>query len=313
MENEKPDLEARNAGDPATEPIDLAQAFKMLNEANRAPAGEELEEAQPDVGADAVQEGQQGGGEPAQGDGSPAVGDEPGGGGEADGGFADVIEPVDYDPARQRILKEVQQRAIQEVRRSFANDNIEMWSIEDLYERDEQTGRVRFRNPDDPNRDFSTRYEAQQFVDAMNKQVTAKFRQEVNAMQRTILQQEAPKLRLLDFAPKYAAMDATTREVFEELVEPYAVRDRSGEVIGFNVNLDALHRQASRIAGRFAMQPQVAAEPQQQQQQAKAAPTSPAMDMKTGASQTDGNGEPKNLGEALKMYDAQQRSKRKGK
>lgn len=202
----------------------------------------------------------------------------------------------------------MQQQALRNVREKFQREQIDMWSIQDIYERDEQTGRVRFRNPDDPSRDFQSRYEAQQFVDAMNKQITQRFREEVNKEQRTLIQQEAPKLRLIEFAPKYDAMDKTTKDVFEDMIEPYAVRDSSGDVIGFNVDLDAVARQASRIAQRF--QPsQQQGEPQQKEAKAS---TSPAVDIKTGASQTGSMPEPKTIGEALKMYDASQR-KKKGK
>lgn len=184
-----------------------------------------------------------------------------------------------------------------------------MWSINDIYERDEQTGRVRFRNPDDPNRDFSSRYEAQQFVDAMNKQISTEFRQRVNMKQRELIQQEGPRLRTLEFAPRYNAMDQTTKDIFDDLIEPYAVRDGAGDVIGFNVNLEPVARQAERIAARFKQQAPTAPAAAQEKEK----PTGPALDMKTGASVT-GDAEPKTIGEALKMYDKKQReSKKKGK
>ena len=198
------------------------------------------------------------------------------------------------------------------MRQRFAEQQIEMWSIEDLYEKDEHTGRVRFRNPDDPSRDFQSRYEAQQFVDAMNKQITQSFRNEVNKAQREIIQREAPKLRLIEFAPKYDAMDQVTKDIFDDMIEPYAVTDSGGKVVGFNVNLDAVHAQAAKIAQRIK---QYAPQPQAQEgEEAKAKPASksPALDAKTGVSIT-GEQEPKTIGEALKMYDKQQReSKKKG-
>lgn len=193
------------------------------------------------------------------------------------------------------------------VRREFADQQISMWSINDIYERDEQTGRVRFRNPDDPNRDFASRYEAQQFVDAMNKQITAEFRSRVNQKQRELVQEEAPRLRTLEFAPRYNAMDQTTRDIFDDLIEPYAVRNKAGEVIGFNIQLEPMARQAEKIAQRFRA---AAPAPAGQEPDAKPEPKGPALDMKTGASQT-GDIEPKTIGEALKMYDKKQREARK--
>lgn len=298
--------------DPATEPIDLAQAFKMYNQANAAAAEEPVEDPA-DGGADIAGAGAAGeapvdaGAEEGEAD-IPAAGGIGDGDGAGIDGPADVIEPVDYNPAREQILKGVQQRAINAVREEFRNQQIEMWSINDIYERDENTGRVRFRNPDDPNRDFQSRYEAQQFVDAMNKQITAEFRQQVNQKQREFLQQEAPRLRTIEFAPKYEAMDQVTKDVFDEMIEPYAVRDNSGDVIGFNVNLQAVATQAEKIAARFKK-----SQPQQQQQepeeQAKKQPGGPALDIKTGASQSN-DVEPKTIGEALKMYDSAKRKKK---
>ena len=298
--------------DPATEPIDLAQAFKMYNQANRAAAQEPVAD---EPAAEPAPEGEAGGGigehYPADGQGETGVaaGDDMGGGAGLDGS-ADVIEPVDYNPARETILRDIQQEALRNVRQKFSEQQIEMWSIEDLYERDENTGRVRFRNPDDPNRDFQSRYEAQQFVDAMNKQITQSFRTEVNKAQRELIQREAPKLRLIEFAPKYDAMDQVTKDIFDDMIEPYAVKDNGGNIIGFNVNLDSVHAQAAKIAKRV----QQYAPQQQAQEEAggkeKAAAKSPALDVKTGASLT-GEQEPKTIGEALKMYDSNKRKEKK--
>ena len=298
-----------NQGDPATEPIDLAQAFKMYNQANRT-AVEQPVDNEPTV-EPVVDSGGLGSEQPdqatVQGEDTAAVG-ELGGNGASIDGSADVVEPVDYNPARESILRDVQQEALRTTRQKFAEQQIEMWSIEDLYERDENTGRVRFRNPDDPSRDFQSRYEAQQFVDAMNKQITQSFRAEVNKAQREIIQREAPKLRLIEFAPKYDVMDQVTKDIFEDMIEPYAVKDNGGKIIGFNVNLDAVHAQASKIAQR--VKQYVPQQPQQQEEpETKPAAKSPALDAKTGAS-LSADYEPKTIGEALKMYDSNKRKEK---
>ena len=140
----------------------------------------------------------------------------------------------------------------------------------------------------------------------MNKQITAEFRNAVNKKQRELLQQQAPKLRTLEFAPKYDAMDATTKEVFEDIISPYSVYDKNGDVIGFNVNLDAAAAQAAKIAKRFnTRQP----EQQEPQEEPEKKASSPALDMKSGPSQTTDK-EPKTIGEALKMYDAAKRKEK---
>ena len=315
MEDDKVRQTVQNS-DPATEPIDLAQAFKMYNQANRMPAEEPVEagateggDGEPGVQVEGL-DGQAQGAAEADGYGAAAVDDGGQEGGAGAPGLADVIEPVDYNPARESILKDVQQRAINDVREQFQREEISTWSINDLYEKDERTGRVRFRNPDDPDRDFSSRYEAQQFVDAMNKQITSEFRALVNKRQRELIQEEAPRLRTLEFASKYNAMDQTTKDIFEDLIEPYSIRDNGGNVIGFRVDLNAVAQQAEKIAKRFPKQQAPAQEPAAK---GKGDSSGPALDMKTGASQNE-TLEPKSLGEALKMYDAKKReNNKKGK
>lgn len=202
----------------------------------------------------------------------------------------------------------MQNQALVQTRQMFQEKGISPWTIEDLYVKDENTGEVTFRNPDNPDRPFQDRYAAQQFIDAMNKQITQTFRTEVNKAQQEILKGTAPTLRLLDFGPKYDAMDANTKKVFDTMAEPYAIKDKSGQIIGFNVDLDKLAGQAKQIAKMIPDQ-----QPQQQQQQQAASAKTPPMDMKSGAGKADDEVEPKSLGEALKLYDKKQREKKEGK
>lgn len=304
-------------GDPATEPVDLAQAFKMYEEANRAAAEPPVEAGGPDAQVAAGDPGQpgEGGGEPAEGAGEDLAAAAPaadGAGDEGAGGPADVVEPVDFDARRQELLQDIQRQAIDQVRQEFSKNQINPCSIEELYQRDEQSGRVTFKNPDDPQHDFSSRAEAQQWVDAFNKQIEMRFRQEINRKQRELVQHSAPTLRLIEFAPKFDAMSKVEQDVMEDMLEPYAVKDAKGDVIGFNVDLNAVASQAKKIAARF---PKGAQEPaagegddsQQQQQQ----PSRPAMNMPTGSGASSDELEPKSIGEALKMYDKSQREKGK--
>ena len=301
-------------GDPATEPVDLAQAFKMYNEANREAAQQPVEAGEPDdpVEASGSEGGQQDGGEVAGGDvvvddTAAAAADDASGGGV--GGSANVIEPVDYDARRKQILQGIQQQALNQVRKDFSDNKITPCTIEDLYQRDEQTGRVTFKNPDDPSRDFASRAEAQLWVDAFNKQIEMRFRQEVNKKQRDLVDQSAPMLRLIDFIPKYEAMNQQEKDVLDKLIEPYGVKNASGDVIGYSVNLDAMANQAKNIASMFATAPQGSQETQEAEE-GKQESSRPAMNMPTGNGESKEDKEPKTLGEAMAMLN---KSKKGGK
>lgn len=317
-QNQNPALNS----DPATEPIDLAQAFKMYNQANREAANSNVADNEPDenqgepgesgvapVGSGEEQALESGNESAAEPSGEPEDNSNL-------GGSADVIEPIDINARKQEILKEIQRNAIAAVRQDFANNKITPCTIEDIYSRDESSGRVSFKNPDDPTRDFASRAEAQQWVDAFNKQIDSRFRQEVNKKQQELLNNSAPILRLIDFAPKFNALDKTTQDILDDLIEPYSIVDNAGNVIGFNADLDAALVQAKKIAKRFS-----SLAPSEQGQGEGAAPdpkqegqaSRPAMNLPTGKSKSVDEAEPKTIGEALKMYDKQQRELKKKK
>lgn len=298
-------------GDPATEPVDLAQAFKALNQANREATEPEVEEETTSEGMERSDgQGELGASEPSvqttASDTSSSSG--PGSdGGASYGGSSDGIQAIDFDSRRQDILRGIQQQALSDVRREFKNNGIEYCTIESLYQRDENSGRVTFKNPDDPRNPFNSRAEAQAWVEAFNKQIDTRFRQEVNKKQQELVGDSAPTLRLISFAPKYQAMSQAEKEIMDDLIEGYGVRNRQGQIVGYNVDLDAVAAQAKRIAKR--MKP---AEAPAQQTQPQPAASGPAMDMPTGSGTSNDMKEPKTIGEALKMFDAQQRNK-KGK
>lgn len=294
-------------GDAATEPVDLAQAFKFLNQANREGAQPPVEEEAPAAGV-AESDGQREPGiseQPVQGaaqdNSAPAgTGDSSGA---SYGGSSDGIQAIDFDARRQEILRGVQQQALSDVRQEFKNNGIEYCSIDQLWKKDEQTGRVTFQNPDDPRNPFTSRAEAQAWVDAFNKQIDSRFRQEVNKKQQELMGNTAPTLRLINFAPKYQAMSQDEKDIMDDLLDGYGVKDRSGRIVGYNVDLDAVAAQAKRIAKRMAPRaPETLPE----------APKSsgPAMDMPTGQGTRNDTKEPKTIGEALKMYDSQKKGRK---
>jgi len=299
-------------GDAATEPIDLAQAFKVLNQINREAAQEPVETREPEEhGADDIEEGS----DSSEGEGS-IVTEPESGDGTGDDGSSIGIDAIDFNAQKQELLRGAQQRALQQVRKEFASDNIGYYSAAELTVQDEQTGQIRFRNPDvqderDPNYYFKSRAEMQQFIQAWNQGVDFEFRKAVNEKAREYVTELQPTARMIDFLPTWNAMDDATKAIFDDLLEGHEVRDANGKEIGFNVNLFAVAQQAERIAKRFNSNTTVV-----QQQQDNQAPKSkqqssgPALDMPTGNGKSEDEKEPTNIGEALKMWD---KKNKKGK
>lgn len=316
--NENQDILAQP--DAATTPIDLASAFKMLNQANREAAQEFVDEGNNNQQIVENEERDNGGpgdsGEAGQiiSNESVVSGTESGDG-TGDDRPADSIEAIDFNAYKQDLLRNIQRDAATQVRREFDEQNIGYYSAAELTIRDEQTGQIRFRNPDvqderDPNYYFKSRSDMQQFITAWNQGVDYEYRKAVNEKQRELLQQEAPRAALIDFIPKFQAMTPAAQQVFDMLLNGHEIKDANGQAIGFNVNLDEVAHQAISIANSF-NSPNVAA---QQAPQAASESTSvsnePALDAKTGNGESKDEKEPTNIGEALKMFD---KKNKKGK
>ena len=279
----------------APSPQTLAEAFGMLREADKdnsaGPMAGQPEDiaATPGAAVESV-----GGSEP-----EPTPSEEPSqpelGGGEELAGF-------DPNPARQDLIRRANAEAVRQTQEMFNKQGVRLMDIADLYERDERDGRVTFKNPDDPNRPFNSRYEAQQFVDSINKQINSRYQKELRAQQQQILQSMGPQFALIEFAPVYTAMSQAEKDVFDDLISPYAITDNSGNVIGFNVNLQAAGQTAKAIVQRFntrkaaAAPAQQAQQPQQQKKQNQA--STPALDMPSSTGTSDDD-EPKTLEEAF--------------
>ena len=197
-------------------------------------------------------------------------------------------------------MRDLQMTARRNVAKRFQDNNVKMMDIGELYSRRDD-GTVVFNNPDDPHRPFQSRAEAQQWIDSMNAQITAAYNKEVAKEQQELYKNVEPSVRLLQFAPVYDAMDQVTREVFEELIEPYAIIGANNEPIGFSCNLETMGRQAVRLASRFGSAPQQQAQPVQQAAE-------PAMDIKASPSGT-GTAEPRDINEAMRMLNEQRRKK----
>jgi hypothetical protein len=80
---------------------------------------------------------------------------------------------------------------------------------------------------------------------------------------------------IIEFAPKYKALDPVRRSMFDSIIEDYEVRDKDDRVVGYTCDLDkalaAVNRQVRVIQSRFSKAG--AAQP--------TAPTGPALDQPT--------------------------------
>ena len=301
-----------------SEPTDIAQAFKLYNQANRAAAEEPV--ASGEVGEpDGVESGEpitssDGAGEPI----GSTVGTEPDDTDGSLGGSTTFVEPIDYSPAKQEVLKNIQNQAIENVRKELKDNGVEMWSITDIREQEtdrngEPTGRVVYRNPDDPNNPFTSRTEAQAFIDSINNEIQNLFRKKVNEEQQNLLNQSWPTLQMMDFANTYQSMNQIEKDIFDDLVAPYAITNDKNAIIGFNVNLGAVANTARQIAKRFNTGNSNQGETQTNGKAKQQTSTQPAMDIKSGNGASLDETEPKTLGEALKRVDEANRKKKEGK
>ena len=305
------------------EPVDIAQAFSLINQGNKQPAQDDVDAGEP---GEASQETGDGfGGAEDNGDATgrddaqvqaPTQQQVPTG---VDDQPADSMPGFDYGAAEQQLMQQLQRQAMMETYDMFQKNGIKsQWSIGDLYERDEQSGRVRFRNPDvnddrDPDAYFRTRKEADDWVNSMNAQINQQFRQEVGKKIGELRKEALPRVQLMRFANTYERLDDMTRNILEDLVEDYAIV-KDGQVIGFNCDLNRALEQARRISSRYAgQQQQTQTQQQAQQPQAQQQANEPAMDMQTSGGSGPVDSEPKDINEAMEMLNKQRREERKKK
>jgi len=262
-------------------PQTLSDAFVALREDDSQGAGEAVQ------GAD-------GAAEPSDaGSGEPGYDED----GEADDGVggpsagAEDLDDVDY---RGSLSDEIGKAAVKSAALQFQQMNITKYTVNDLIQRDERNGTVTFVNPDDPRRPFSSRAEAQGWCESVNKDIDREFRKLANSERARLARQYKPAMDLLEFAPKFNRMGEEKRELLAELIDPYAVTDPKGNVIGYSCNLEKMSAQADKILGRFESRQAKRAKQQQASE--------PALDTPSGGSGSDQAappGEPRTLAEAM--------------
>ena len=126
----------------------------------------------------------------------------------------------------------------------------------DVCKRDKD-GVPRFYNPE-TGREFTgdnPRRQAQEWVDDYNRELADAFNKTCQDYSQKLLQEEGGRLAIIEFAPKYKALDPVRRAMFESIIEDYEVTDSSGNIISYTCDLDkalaAVNRQVSVIKQRF--------------------------------------------------------------
>lgn len=171
-------------------------------------------------------------------------------------------------------------------------------TLDQIAEQDEDTGERRFRNFDLPGEYFQSRSQALAEMDAFNRGIDETEAQITRQFQEELVKQYAPRFQLLRWMNTYDALDNDTKTVLEDMVEPYAITDEQGNVIGYNCNLDKMTTQAKKITARY----NEAFSRQQEKAKEQAAVRRPAMENSGNASENtvnDAPKDPKNLSEAF--------------
>lgn len=178
-----------------------------------------------------------------------------------------------------------------------------------ITKRDED-GTPHFYNPE-TGKEFTgdnPRAQARAWVKDYNEELTEVFEREATKRMAELNKQKAPIIQTLRFAPKYDKLDPVRQRLLDSIIEDYEIEDEDGNVIGYSCDLDkaltAVNRQISNLQGQYGKQPRTEDESK---------PSGPALDMKTGASQSSSGKPPefKSMAEAMEWQQDQILNKRR--
>lgn len=174
---------------------------------------------------------------------------------------------------------------------------------EDVCKRDSD-GVPRFYNPE-TGRQFTgdnPRRQAQEWVDDYNRSLSEMFNKTCAEYSQKLLEEEGGSLAIIEFAPKYDALDPMRKTMFESIIEGYEITDKDGNIVGYSCDLDkalaAVNRQVRMIQQRYGEQ-KVGDNVATQQRQLVA--SGPALDTPSSGGVKQGNAKPqfKSIEEAM--------------
>lgn len=308
---EKDDFDAVEEDEPETiedsdgednGPEDLAAAFRRVQQMDKADSTETLEASgSGDAGESGEDDGDNDGGE-----GEPEADDAADDGGDTvDRGSTDDVNPAVYQNAQQALIKDLNRAAVNQAAKEFKDQGIREFTMGDIYQRGND-GRVTYRNPDDPNRPFANRMEAQQWIDSFNKQLQNELRRRAVEIRDENAKKILPSIRLLQFAPTYDSMDPDVREVLDDLIEDYEVTNAKGEVVGYSCDLNKMFTKATKLAAKYAAPKQKKAPAAQKKSGPRRQPATDMPTRGTAAGKKSGNQEPETLEQAFAMLRQQE-------
>lgn len=308
-----------------------AEAFAALDKENKnaAEAASDTGEdgGSGDLGNTQEPDGSEGPASPEVEDGGAAE-DLPGGPGDLGGADSGADEGLDWDGIglsedeikeyRESFVADIKERTIDDVVKAYIDHGARHQgnrlgaSINDpdVCKRD-RDGVPRFYNPE-TGREFTgdnPRRQAQEWVDDYNKELADAFNRTCQEYSQRLMDQEGGRLAVIEFAPKYKALDPVRRSMFESIIEDYEVTDNDGNVVAYSCDLDkalaAVNRQVKKIQERFAKQGATAAKP---------APSGPALDTPSSNGGAQGGGKPqfKSIAEAMEWEQDQILARMKG-
>ena len=306
-------------------------AFAALDQKDEAPAETTADAGGRDGGvpmADTDQADQgEGAAQAEPGDGAQPE-DQPGGPGDLGGDGGTEDEGLDWDGIdlseeevtqyRESFIADIKERTINDVVQAYIRQGARHQgnrlgatiNDSDVCKRD-RDGVPRFYNPE-TGREFTgdnPRRQAQEWVDDYNKELADAFNRTCQDYSQKLMDQEGGRLAIIEFAPKYKALDPVRRSMFESIIEDYEVTDKDGNIVAYSCDLDkalaAVNRQVKVIQERFAKQGATAAKP---------APSGPALDTPgtTGAGKGSAKPQFKSIEEAMEWEQDQILARMKG-
>ena len=299
-------------------PTSLDQAFRMLNQGNQGGAESAVEssgqDSQQQPASEQADDGGSGGSATASGGTAEQPAQVPQNQQSASAAAQQRQQQQQAAVTSQTMKKTLQQQAIQMAVDEAREHNVKLLTLNDLYQRDENTGQVTFINPDDERRPFSSRIEAQQFVDSFNRSVNDEIGAYARELYDQLLDAQSDVFDIVDFAQTYNSMSPQEQQTFEALLAPYEQKNELGQIVFPGADFEMLHRQAlNLVAMSNASRAQQRTQQQRQQQQVPAQHR-PATDMKSsGGTASAEQKPPRNLGEALRRVNEEKRSQKGSK
>lgn len=213
------------------------------------------------------------------------------------------VSVEDFGKYKTNLEEQVRDRAIKEIAAEFVKRGVRnrngvlgaSMDDKDVCKRDDD-GVPHFYNPETGQefRGDNPRRQAQEWVDDYNKELRRVFNEACENYEKHLMEQEGPKLKVIEFAPKYEKLDDIRRGMFDNVIQDYEIQDKDGKVIGYSCDLD---KALALVDRQIAMIQDYA---KAHRQEPKPQPTGPALDMKTSSGAMASNDEPpKSLEEAM--------------